>query len=244
MDPLVCDNIVLYSKFLAEERRIFVYLPSGSVGLDEKFPVIYLLDGHSLHNVVSSFVQHYSSRGRIPRMIVASIASTNRVRDFTPTVRGSGSEAPEGGGANNFLNFLTQELIPIIERKYPTNDMRTIIGHSMGGLFTLYTMLSRPDLFRYYLASSPWLLNEDEPLITELERLMKKQLPLSEKLFLAHEHIESNGIEARIHKVVETLKLYPNPNLTWKYKQYEDADHSNLPLKVVPDALDFFYRNK
>ena len=244
MDPLVSDSFVVSSKVLGEDREIYVYLPSGLVGSGEKYPVIYLLDGHSLHNVVSSFVQHYSSRGRIPHMIVVGIASTNRVRDFTPTVRAGREGSSEGGGAAKFLSFLTDELFPIVEGKYPVKEDRTLIGHSMGGLFAVYAMLSRPELFSCYVASSPWFLAEDEFLIPQVEALLKKGLPHPEKLYIAHEHIERNGIENRILQLVEVLKKNPREDFAWKYKKYVDADHSNLPLKDVPDALDFFFYKK
>jgi predicted alpha/beta superfamily hydrolase len=244
MDPLVCDSFGISSKVLGEDREIYVYLPSGIVGSGAKYPVIYLLDGHSLHNVVSSFVQYYSSRGRIPHMIVVGIASINRVRDFTPTVRVSKEGSSEGGGAEKFLSFLINELFPIIERKFPINEERTLIGHSMGGLFVIYTLLTKPDLFRAYVTCSPWLLTEDEPLISKVEALLKKGLPSSEMLYIAHEPIDSNGIEKRIQKIVEVLKKNPREDFVWQYKRYDDADHSSLPLKAIPDALDFFYKIK
>lgn len=244
MDPLVCDSFVVSSKILGEDRQIYVYLPSGLVSSGEKYPVIYLLDGHSLHNVVSSFVQHYSSRGRIPHMVVVGIASTNRVRDFTPTPRKDREDELEGGGAEKFLSFLTDELFPIVEGKYPVNNYRTIIGHSMGGLFAIYAMLSKPELFRCYVASSPWFLAEDEFLIPQVDELLKKGFPELEKLYIAHEPIEREGIETRIKRVIEILVKNPRADFLWKYKKYDDADHSNLPLKAVPDALDFFFYKK
>jgi hypothetical protein len=242
MDPLIGDSFTIESRILGEEREIFVYLPRGCKESGEVYPVIYLLDGHSLHNVVSSFVQHYSGRDRIPPLIVVSIASTDRMRDFTPTMRaGSRGGPPAGGGADDFLAFLADELFTEVEARYPTRDYRVLIGHSLGGLFTVHAMVARPELFRAYLTCSPWFGEDDDELISEVESHLIEGPPESKLLYLAHEPIGREGIEERIDKLVEVLKRNGREDFEWDYKRYEDADHSNLPLKAIPDALDFFF---
>ena len=47
------------------------------------------------------------------------------------------------------------ELIPKIEGQYRTQPFRIFAGHSLGGLFAVHTMLTRPDLFNAYIAVSP-----------------------------------------------------------------------------------------
>ena len=242
MDPLKGDSFIIDSKILGEEREIYVYLPPGYEESGEIYPVIYLLDGHSLHNVVSSFVQHYSGRARIPPMIVVSIASTDRMRDFTPTVRvGWRGGEPSGGGADKFLAFLLEELFPVVEEKYPTRDYRTLIGHSLGGLFAVHAVVAKPELFRAYIACSPWFGEDDDALISKVEAHLKEGPPESKLLYVAHEPIARTEIEDRIVKLVGVLKGNPREDFAWDYTRYEDADHSNLPLKAIPDALDFFF---
>lgn len=133
MVSLMADSFTINSKILNEERQIYVYLPKGHEESGEVYPAIYLLDGHRLFNVTSSFVEYYSGSSRIPPLIVVGIASTDRRRDFTPTAReGDGRRPPGGGGADDFLRFIAEELFPQIESKYPTRDYRTLIGHSLG----------------------------------------------------------------------------------------------------------------
>ena len=54
-----------------------------------------------------------------------------------------------------FLAFLSDELMPFVEQRFRTTDERSIAGYSFGGLFALYTLFTRPGLFRRYLACSP-----------------------------------------------------------------------------------------
>ena len=56
----MADSFIIDSKIMNEERHIYVYLSQGNEESGEVYPVIYLLDGHRLFNVASSFVEYYS----------------------------------------------------------------------------------------------------------------------------------------------------------------------------------------
>ena len=65
----------------------------------------------------------------------------------------------QSGGANAFLAFIVDVLRPELIRRYPelsaANSM--LFGHSLGGLFCVYALVTRPDAFSVFLASSPSL---------------------------------------------------------------------------------------
>ena len=145
------------------------------------------------------------------------------------------------GGAEKFIDFLSEELFPLIEEKYPTRDYRVLIGHSYGGLFVVYALVSRPELFRAYLACSPWFGEVDEAVISDVEKHLKTGPPMPKLLYIAHEPISSPGIEDRIMRLKQILEANERKDFGWEHKKYMDADHSNLPLKAIPDALDFFF---
>jgi hypothetical protein len=64
----------------------------------------------------------------------------------------------DAGGAEDFQRFIGEELIPFVDQSYPTiPGDRTYFGHSGGGFFGLYTMLTQTQLFRNYIVSSPGL---------------------------------------------------------------------------------------
>lgn len=241
MEPLISDRFTVKSKILGEERQIYVYLPPGYSEKEAKYPVIYLLDGHSLHNICASFVQHYAARDRILPAIVVGIASTERLRDFTSIERTTEDDEVGGGGADRFIDFLSTELFPEVEQRYHAGEYRVLIGHSYGGLFAVYALASRPELFRAYLASSPWFGEVDNALIDDVEKHLQDPPPVKRLLYVAHEPITSPGIEDRIKRLHRVLTAYKGRSLEWEYKKYDDADHSNLPLKAIPDALDFFF---
>ncbi|PZD96329.1 alpha/beta hydrolase [Paenibacillus sambharensis] len=148
----------------------------------EGYPVIYVLDGHQYFTITHDVVRlqsRNSAKTFISPSIVVGIClsgedssmSKQRFYDFTPAAdqykypeRLQNRELGKHGGAERFLEFLTQELQPEIVGRYPVNRSRqTLFGHSLGGLFTLYTLLAKPDSFQYYLAFSPsiWWNEQD-----------------------------------------------------------------------------------
>jgi len=62
------------------------------------------------------------------------------------------------GGAEAFLEFLIEELRPFIAEHYTTDpDDQTLVGSSLGGLFSLYALVQKPSAFANYVANSPAL---------------------------------------------------------------------------------------
>ncbi len=75
--------------------------------------------------------------------------------DFLPD---SSSNAPTGGGADNFVRFFKTELIPYINKNYKVEPFKVLIGHSYGGVFAMHALISDPELFDAYIAIDPKLL--------------------------------------------------------------------------------------
>ena len=67
------------------------------------------------------------------------------------------TEVARAGGAERFLRFMGDKLIPFIGRSYRTTPMRVLIGHSLGGLFAAYSLGKRPELFTGYILMEPSL---------------------------------------------------------------------------------------
>jgi predicted alpha/beta superfamily hydrolase len=62
------------------------------------------------------------------------------------------------GGTGEFLDFIALKLLPKLSELAPINSARrSLFGHSFGGLFTLFALFERPDLFANWIAASPAL---------------------------------------------------------------------------------------
>ncbi len=112
----------------------------------------------------------------MPEMVVVGISNgKNRLRDLTTSTIETKYGLPfneENGEAESFSNFIEKELIPYIENKYPVTNFRTLIGHSYGGLFAIYTLLKHSQLFANYLAIDPSLDWDGQKLLNEAKGLL------------------------------------------------------------------------
>ena len=148
--------------------------------------------------------------GELPPLLVVGIGYDTdapavqaelRARDFTPTVdSGFGEMAralpnapeptlPEGrrlGRSSHFLDFLVHEAIPFVEARYDVAEEGSVLfGSSLGGLFTLYAMLERPETFDAYIAVSPAIWWDDGWLLRLEERAAGSRDDMPADLFLA-----------------------------------------------------------
>jgi predicted alpha/beta superfamily hydrolase len=169
------------SRQVDQDFRISVALPYSYASQPARtYPTIYLLDANVYFGMVTELTRIMAVNGELPQTIVVGIGYPMdeplqevlmpfmilRIRDFTPVVDSRwekeleedwGRKVPTGG-ASQFLAFLENELIPLIEEDYRSaSDRRVLAGHSLGGLFVLYTLFHRANLFSAYSAGSPAL---------------------------------------------------------------------------------------
>ena len=166
---------VLRSALNGVAYKLYVSLPSDYDATRKRYPVVYLLDADYSFAIAKNIVDHLAERGDLPGLILVGIAydgppqyALNRTRDYTPTnvpdwgMMSSKAYGPDvqraSGGAQNFRSFIQQELIPFVDSLYATSpEDRCLVGHSFGGLFGVWNLLSTPPLFRRYVIVSPSL---------------------------------------------------------------------------------------
>lgn len=173
--------------------------------------VLYVLDANLIFGTVVEMTRLMSQLyGELPPLLVVGIGYATelpavqaelRARDFTPTEDAGFSAMawalpgapqptlPEGerlGRAARFLDFLTEEAQPFIEARFDVADEgSTLFGSSLGGLFTLYAMLERPDAFDAYIAVSPAIWWDGARLLQQEAEAARSRDDLAAKLFLA-----------------------------------------------------------
>lgn len=170
----------LASKSNGVEYQLFVGLPDDYKYTQSRYPVIYLLDGDFTFFIAQSMRPgpFLDSKGRTRKALIVAIGykdqnlnimtpeayqvsfQRNRLRDYLPVKVDNVNCAKqemltEASQADLFYRFLQEELIPTIDQTYRTTDERMLGGMSLGGLFSLWTMIYHPQCFSGYLASSP-----------------------------------------------------------------------------------------
>lgn len=156
----VGERVTLMSNVLHEKRYFDIFVPRAAEFERPLYPVIYFLDGEVSFLAAVSAVTSLAMVGLMPQAIVVAVGNTDRNRDFTPkpdSPKNVSREFATYGGADAFLDYLEQEVIPYVETHHPAAPLRVLVGHSLGGLLTVHALTSRPTLFQGYITLEPSL---------------------------------------------------------------------------------------
>ncbi len=146
---------------LDHDYHIYISLPDQPEA-GKLYPTIYLLDGGITFPLLASYSRYLMLANEIPDVIVVGISyGTNDWREGNR--RGTDYTAPSDerehyGGAAAFQNMLKHELIPLVEKNWPSDpEQRILFGQSLGGQFAIFNAITDPSLFSGLIASNPAL---------------------------------------------------------------------------------------
>nr|WP_099565040.1 alpha/beta hydrolase-fold protein [Gaetbulibacter sp. 4G1] len=242
----IVKNDSIYSEHLEELRQIRINVPKEyDVNSNEKLDVLYVLDGEwstSLTKTVYEFLEYAKF---IPKnILIVSIPNSYkdgvnmRRRDFTP-VRTKNQHISKG--VINFHNFLKDELIPLINKKYSTNPQNNILyGSSLGGLFSIYSYLRNPSLFKSYISIEPVLRLGDDYINNIAIAKLKQNTDSKNRLWICSRDGKDFN-EMGISKFKSTLDSNAPKNLAWKINTYQNETHFSVIWKGIYDGLKFIY---
>ena len=239
-EPVVIgERMQIASSVLNEERAYSVALPpSYATEPARRYPVLYLLDAQDMFAHVSAVVDQLSRYGDIPEMLVVGVDSTARLRDLTPT-DWSQMNGEDGGGPK-FKRFLGEELIPRIDRAYRTDDYRILFGHSLGGLFALYSATDPASPFRAHLAIAPTLDWDAHWALRQAEAGFGGKRSAQAFLYVARGDDLGQAL-ADFDGFVAAVRKHAAPDLRVHAAAFPDEMHVTIPLVAAIDALRQLY---
>ncbi|MFH4963402.1 alpha/beta hydrolase-fold protein [Gaetbulibacter sp. M235] len=249
----------LYSKVLKESREIYVQVPTSyNPEKNQKYPVVFILDGEMFLPTVSN-VHDYYSGGYMPEMVLVGISNVkNRTRDLTTSTITTKYGMPfneVNGEAANFSKFLEKELIPFIETKYSVTNFRTLISHSYGGLFAIYTLINKPKLFDNYLVIDPSLDWDEQKLLKQTEDSLATMNFENKAMFMSLSgqlHMQNSKITIEnVMQDTTDFTLFARSNiafsnavksnkkngLSFEWKFYPRDIHGTIPIPSIMDGL-------
>ncbi|SEW53024.1 alpha/beta hydrolase [Chitinophaga arvensicola] len=251
----------LYSKAVADSFSIFINLPDDYEAKQaEKYPVVYLLDANLYFDIMAVTLNRYASVGLAPNVILVGIGYTDfpamdslRNRDDTYPVAIPEYEMSTSGGADKMLSFLHQELMPLIDQQYRTDTTkRTLMGHSLGGFFTAYTLLrslsGEATGFSGYIAASPSLHYNHYYLLDQLKSLpVKDSSPAKQKVYITFGGNEdsTDSTSRPLNEVMTQLSAYisqkQSGNIIYKSDIYSHLDHMDTQLPTFIKGLQWMW---
>ncbi len=260
-DFSIGDSIEITSAVLNENRRLNIYLPSSyHQSKTHDYPVIYLLDGSADEDFVhlAGLVQFGSFPwiNQLPETIVVGIANVDRKRDFTYPTKNSQDKKdfPTTGGSSSFIQFISEELQPFIDKNYRTNSNKTIIGQSLGGLLATEILFKSPELFDNYIIISPSLwwddgsllastpLSASAPVLTSTLESASASAPSAKSIYIGVGK-EGEIMERVAKQLFEKLQQQDSKDTIY-FRFFEQLSHGDTLHLAVYDAFDKLFRAK
>lgn len=223
----------LWSRVLQEERRILIAMPASYSKTSRAYPVLYVLDAETQFVNAAAMTAGMAKNDVIPEMIVVGITNTDRNRDLTPEGPYHHSNGgPMRGAATAFSRFLSTELQPWVAARYRVAPYRILAGHSNGGLFALYVIMSDPDSYSAYIAMSP---SHGDDMNSAATRAIRALQP-NQFVFLSSGDHEPN-IRPATERLADQLSRGSATGARWTYRHFEHENHRSSVLPAMYAAL-------
>jgi len=249
------EVIPLTSKTNGVDYELYVKLPKGYGEGDASYPLMVTLDADYQFAIASNQIEHLAGRGQAPEMIVVSIGYAydpddthayrlNRSRDYTPAHTMEEGYGPEyqkhSGGGPTFATFIENEVFALLSARYRIDAKeRIFVGHSYGGLFGAYLLLSRPTLFNRYILVSPSFWYKDKMMLAAA----KKAKPQTRKTYL-YMGVGSWENQPGRATMVDDLKAFDeileardDPNLIIETRVFDDETHASIYPSVLSTGV-------
>ena len=229
-------NDTISSKYLNEKRAIEIQLPrSYDVELDKKYPLIIVLDGDYMFNIVAGSVDYLSYWGDIPENLVVGIAQKDsRFKDSS--IFDNLTHTPITSTAS-FYDFIVNELIPYFSINYRISNFRVILGHERTANFANFFLLKKNPVFRGFISISPKMSKNMNTYLSE--NLSKTNSNIVYTLSSSKKDFES--IFKDVTDLKKSLDSINNKNLKFKSLIFDEENHYILPSISVPKSISSLY---
>ena len=221
----------VWSPERTKARDIYVYLPPSYNSADKRYPVLYMQDGQNLFDDSMAFGAEWQVDEHMERLsalgleaIIVGIPNIGdaRLDEYSPYV----DEKHGGGAGDQYLDFLTNTLKPVVDglfRTVPECNSTGIAGSSMGGLLAMYAFFTRPHVFGFAGVMSPafWFGNREIFNTVEQAPFANGRIYLDIGTAEGDEHVAD---VRRMHQLL-AHKGY-RPGETMMYVEDDDAEHS------------------
>ncbi|WP_055447487.1 alpha/beta hydrolase [Lacinutrix mariniflava] len=222
------------SEKLGEAREVKIQLPRSYDSGDKSYPIIVVLDGDYMFEIVAGNVEYAAYWEDIPEAIVVGVNQFDK-RESDTMYSEQNSLPIETGAA--FFDFIGMELMPYIEKTYRTEKFKVAVGHGITANFINYYLFKEVPLFNAYIGLSPELAPDMQTFLTErLPNITTKTF-----YYLATSNNDIKGIKANTEALNTAIKGIDNKNVLSTFDNFEGPTHYSLPAHAIPKALESIF---
>ncbi|PLR82073.1 hypothetical protein CVD25_09390 [Bacillus canaveralius] len=147
-------DMTIPSKELGEDVNILVYLPASFSPL-YKYSLLIASDGKDYFQFgrIGRIADELLHNKEIENVIIIGVPYKD-VKDRREKYH------PQGSQQKNYIRFLAHELVPFLDKQFPTYQMgmgRALIGDSLAATVSLMTALEYPNIFGRIILQSPFV---------------------------------------------------------------------------------------
>jgi len=235
----------------ADGRRyqLHVQVPASfSSEPQRRYPVLYVTDAYwDFPTVVVSY-QNMVYDKVLPEFIIVGLGYAGegldygRLRQWELSPVPLGPNAPDSGHADKFLAAIEREIIPFVEREYRAHpSQRMLAGSSLGGLFALYAMYTKPTLFQGYVAASPAVVVGSDWIIQRAREVAKAGTRIEARLYVTGAEYEWPGFLAGIRRYQQTLPELKHPGLVVETRTIDGERHAGTKAESYARGMRFVF---
>ena len=225
-------NDTILSKYLNEKRAIEIQLPrSYETEVDKNYPLMIVLDGDYMFNIVSGSVDYLSYWGDIPENLVVGINQKD-TRFQDSSVFDNITHTPISSTAS-FYDFVVNELIPYFSKNYRVSNFKVIVGQERTANFANFFLLKNDPQIRGVISISPKISENMNRYLNE--NLSKSNSKIVYTLSSSKRDFES--IFKNVSELTASLDSIENKNLRFESLIFDKENHYILPSVSVPKSI-------
>ena len=229
-------NDTIISKYLNEKRAIEIQLPrSYEIEVDKNYPLMIVLDGDYMFNIVSGSVDYLSYWGDIPENLVVGINQKD-TRFQDSSVFDNITYTPISSTAS-FYDFIVNELIPYFSKNYRVSNFTVIVGQERTANFANFFLLKNDPQIRGVISISPKISENMNRYLNE--NLSKTNSKIVYTLSSSKKDFES--IFKNASELTASLDSIENKNLRFESLIFDKENHYILPSVSVPKSIRSIY---
>jgi predicted alpha/beta superfamily hydrolase len=229
--------------------QLAVRLPASyAQETDRRYPVLFVTDGYWDFPTIVTGYDNLVFDKVVPECIIVGLGYAGENLDYGKLRGGELSPAPLGfmdnssGHAAEFLATLEQTIIPFIAQNYRVDpSYRVLAGSSLGGLFTLYVMYTKPELFQGYIAASPAVIVHNDWLFGYEAAFAKSGQPIKARLFMTGAENENPGFLDGIKRFSQQISSRKYPGFTYGFRLIDGERHAGTKSESYVRGLRFVF---
>lgn len=226
-------TISFNSEKLKGKRELYVSLPASyEKNKTKQYPILLVLDGDYLFNPFASALNYGSYWDELPEVIIVGISQNKNNERESDCGLDPVTGLPDGKSVD-FFDFISLELVPMIQKEYRTTNFKIIAGHGTTAAFLNFFLYQDKSLFNAYISLSPELPVNMENTLPELVASSKQSL----FYYLSSSEGDERKMLQRIKTLDTDLTAIKNPDINYKSEYFQETSHYSMVLNSIPSAL-------